>query len=538
MSDKKPIRDYRNSRAVLVGTSDYSHLTSVRAAANSLDRMASLLTSELCGWPRNRLSVIKNEHGPGNLPDRLITLFEDATDVALFYFVGHGQIDIEDQLCLGLVGSRLEPHRRASTSLQFQAVRRAMLGSRAKTKIIILDCCYAGLANKAVNTLGAAELLDRTAGTGAYTIAATSSYTAAWYESGPQRSAQTYFTKYFADLIESGIPDEAPALRLRTIFDHLRERLAHDQRPVPEDRIIDSAGDFLFAYNAAPSSAYVPDAQASAARLTDVSEIHNAIMSNLARRSYALLIRQLSLIDSLEQDAALESHRLTDLYRLDHLSTRMRRYVENLLLLADYEHGYSGGYRWSEPISLVDILRAAASEIEQYERMVLHAQPGIQVVGHAANDVIHLVAEIMENATLFSPESTKVYATALPPIGGGLVLDITDNGIGISKKNMADLNRRLDNPPIADVTVSRRMGMFVVGRLAARHGIRVRLRDAHPMGLTVQVWLPDKIITSESIPALASEITEESEGPTSEDGEYKDKEMVVEGGDEGPGYTA
>ena len=280
MTNKKPLREYRNSRAVLIGTSDYTHLPTVRAAANSLDRMSNLLTSGLCGWPKGQVSVIRNEQGPGNLPDRLITLFEDAADVALFYFVGHGQVDIEDQLCLGLVGSRTEPHRRASTSLQFHAVRRAMLGSPAKTKIIILDCCFAGLANKVANTLGPVDLLDRTAGTGAYTMAACSSYATAWFEDGPKRSAQTYFTKYLADLIESGIPDEASALRLRTIFDWLRETLARDRRPVPEDRSIDSAGDFLFAYNAAPSSAYAEDAAAATDPAAHVLENQNAILEN------------------------------------------------------------------------------------------------------------------------------------------------------------------------------------------------------------------------------------------------------------------
>lgn len=177
MTNRPPLHDYSHSRAVLIGTSNYTHLPPVSAAANSLDRLANVLTSDLCGWPREKISIFRNEPGPADLPDRLITLFEDAKDVALFYFVGHGQVDIEDDLCLGLVGSRLEPHRRASTSLQFHSVRRAMLGSPATAKIIILDCCYAGLANKPSNTLGTSDLLDKASGTGAYTMAACGSYT-------------------------------------------------------------------------------------------------------------------------------------------------------------------------------------------------------------------------------------------------------------------------------------------------------------------------------------------------------------------------
>jgi len=154
--------------------------------------------------------------------------------------------------------------------------------------------------------------------------------------------------------------------------------------------------------------------------------------------------------------------------------------------------------RWSQPVPLVDVLRAAISEIEQYERVVLNVQPGIVVVGQAVNDVVHLVAEIVENATTFSPEDTQVYITGQPLTSGGVLLDITDQGVGISEQEMAHANWRLDNPPVVDVAVSRRMGLFVVGRLAARHGIRVRLRHAQSGGLTALTWLPDSVASPES----------------------------------------
>ena len=201
----------------------------------------------------------------------------------------------------------------------------------------------------------------------------------------------------------------------------------------------------------------------------------NAMFINLSRRSQSLIERQLSLIDSLEQSEQ-DSGRLSSLFRLDHLATRMRRNSENLLVLA----GHEVTRRWSQPVPLVDVLRAAISEIEQYERVVLNVQPGIVVVGQAVNDVVHLVAEIVENATTFSPEDTQVYVSGQPLSSGGVLLDITDNGVGISDQEMAHANWRLDNPPVVDVAVSRRMGLFVVGRLAARHGVRVRLRHARP----------------------------------------------------------
>jgi Histidine kinase-, DNA gyrase B-, and HSP90-like ATPase len=125
-------------------------------------------------------------------------------------------------------------------------------------------------------------------------------------------------------------------------------------------------------------------------------------------------------------------------------------------------------------------------------------QPGIQVIGQAVNDIVHLVAEIVENATTFSPEDTQVYVTGQPLTSGGVLLDITDNGVGISEQEMAHANWRLDNPPVVDVAVSRRMGLFVVGRLAARHGVRVRLRHAQSGGLTALIWLPESVAAPES----------------------------------------
>jgi Caspase domain len=254
MTDLLPLlHDYARSRAVLVGNWDYTHLPPVPAAEYSLRRMGRLLTGPWCGWPADRVSVLGNKPGPGELPDLLLALFEDATDAALFYYVGHGQIDDEDQLCLGLASSRTEPHRRAATSLPFAAVRRALAHSPAATKILVLDCCFAGLACHRDHALGPRDdLLDKTTGTGAYTMAASSAYTTAWYETAPDvPEPQTYFTKYLADLIETGIPGQPANLTLHVLFTQLHDNLARDHRPAPQERSVDAARDFVFARNAA-----------------------------------------------------------------------------------------------------------------------------------------------------------------------------------------------------------------------------------------------------------------------------------------------
>jgi signal transduction histidine kinase len=216
----------------------------------------------------------------------------------------------------------------------------------------------------------------------------------------------------------------------------------------------------------------------------------NAMFVNLSRRTQSLVQRQIGLIDDLEQGEQ-DSERLGNLFRLDHLATRMRRNSENLLVLA----GHEGAQRWTEPVALVDVLRAAVSEIEQYERISLNVQPGISVRGQVVNDVVHMLAELLENATSFSSAEAPVTVSGHLLNSGGVLLDITDQGVGMPADDMKDANWRLDNPPVVDVAVSRRMGLFVVSRLASRHGIRVRMRPGTAGGLTALIWLPDEIVT-------------------------------------------
>ena len=214
----------------------------------------------------------------------------------------------------------------------------------------------------------------------------------------------------------------------------------------------------------------------------------NAMFVSLSRRSQSLIERLVRMIDALEQNEG-DPDRLSNLFAMDHLVTRMRRNSENLLLLA----GHESARKWSQPVALADVARAAVSEIEQYSRVSLRIQPGVAVSGQAVSDIVHLLAEVIENATIFSSKDTPVHISAQEVTSGGVLIEVADSGVGIPDSRLAEINWRLDNPPIIDVAVSRHMGLFAVARLAERHGVRVRLRARSPHGLTALVWLPDNV---------------------------------------------
>ncbi|MBC9711592.1 sensor histidine kinase [Streptomyces sp. TRM66268-LWL] len=215
----------------------------------------------------------------------------------------------------------------------------------------------------------------------------------------------------------------------------------------------------------------------------------NAIFTNLSRRNQSLIEGQLTLITDLENNEA-DPDQLENLFRLDHLATRMRRNGENLLVLA----GEEPGRRWDQPVPLVDVLRAASSEVEQYERIELTGVPEAEIHGRAVTDLVHLLAELLENATTFSSPQTKVRVTATRLPDGRIMIEIHDKGIGLTAEDFADINHKLANPPTVDAAISQRMGLFVVGRLADRHGVRVQLRPSgEQAGTTSLVMLPDVI---------------------------------------------
>ncbi len=215
----------------------------------------------------------------------------------------------------------------------------------------------------------------------------------------------------------------------------------------------------------------------------------NAIFTNLSMRNQSLIEGQLTLITDLENNEA-DPDQLENLFRLDHLATRMRRNGENLLILA----GEEPGRRWDQPVPLVDVLRAASSEVEQYERIELSGVSEAEIHGQAVTDLVHLLAELLENATTFSSPQTKVRVNATRLPDGRVMVEIHDKGIGLTAEDFADINHKLANPPTVDAAISQRMGLFVVGRLADRHNIRVQLRPSgEAAGTTSLIMLPDAI---------------------------------------------
>ena len=232
------------------------------------------------------------------------------------------------------------------------------------------------------------------------------------------------------------------------------------------------------------------DLSQSAASEEAVRSKVNTMYVNLSRRSQALVERQLRLIESLEHGEQ-DQQRLAGLSKLNRIAMRMHRNSQNLLVLVGQEPAMS----WNQPVTLAHLVEAALSEIEDYERVSFQIQPDIAVRGPAVHDAVHLLVELIDNATSFSAAEMPVHITARILTSGGALIDITDRGIGMAAKEMAYANQQLDNPPAPDIDVPKWMGLLVVARLAARHGIRVRLNAAELGGLTALVWLPDEILT-------------------------------------------
>ncbi|WP_062431085.1 sensor histidine kinase [Herbidospora daliensis] len=214
----------------------------------------------------------------------------------------------------------------------------------------------------------------------------------------------------------------------------------------------------------------------------------NKVFLNLARRNQSLLHRQLGILDGLERQTD-DPNLLEQLFGLDHLTTRMRRHAEGLIILS----GAVPGRGWREPVALFDVVRASVEEVEDYLRVDVNVPLHAKLVGPAVTDAIHLIAELVENATIFSPPHTRVTVHG-DLAARGFVLEIEDRGLGLNSEEMAAINERLADPPEFDLADSDRLGLFVVGRLAKRHDITVNLRPSPYGGTTAIVLIPVELV--------------------------------------------
>lgn len=230
--------------------------------------------------------------------------------------------------------------------------------------------------------------------------------------------------------------------------------------------------------------AVVRSAEGEAAARRGISEV----FVNLARRNQALLHRQLSLLDTMERRTEDPSE-LSDLFRLDHLATRMRRHAEGLVILA----GKSAGRGWRRPVPLVDVVRGAVAEVEDYPRVRVQPLPRVALLGSAVADVIHLLAEVVENATTFSPPQSPVRVSG-HAVANGFAIEVEDRGLGMTEEALRAANARLADPPEFDPSDSAQLGLFVVARLAERHGIQVTLRPSPYGGTTAIALIPGSLI--------------------------------------------
>ncbi|CAM5577782.1 histidine kinase (Fragment) OS=Streptomyces microflavus OX=1919 GN=G3I39_17860 PE=4 SV=1 [Streptomyces microflavus] len=227
----------------------------------------------------------------------------------------------------------------------------------------------------------------------------------------------------------------------------------------------------------------------AAVKQADMRRGVSEVFVNLARRNQVLLHRQLTLLDTMERRTE-NSDELADLFRLDHLTTRMRRHAEGLVILS----GAAPSRQWRKPIQLMDVVRAAVAEVEDYERIEVRRLPRIGVGGPAVADLTHLIAELLENATVFSPPHTAVQVLG-ERVSNGFTLEIHDRGLGMPPEVLLDANLRLAETPDFELSDTDRLGLFVVSRLAQRQNVRVSLQKSPYGGTTAVVFIPAALLT-------------------------------------------
>jgi signal transduction histidine kinase len=256
----------------------------------------------------------------------------------------------------------------------------------------------------------------------------------------------------------------------------------------------DEVGEVAAAFNTAQRTAV-----AAALREAETRQGVRSVFLNIARRSQVIVHRQLQVLDEAERMAD-DPEQLKILFQLDHLATRGRRNAENLIILA----GEQAGRQWRHPIPLRDVVRSAVAETENYTRVEVTGLPDVAVIGAAVADIVHLIAELVDNGTAFSPRESTVEVRG-NRAGRGVVVQVEDQGLGIEESQLAALNEMLHEPPdfnVMALSAESRVGLFVVARLAERHGIKVSLRESDFGGTCAVVLIPADRIVDESEPTV------------------------------------
>jgi signal transduction histidine kinase len=354
-------------------------------------------------------------------------------------------------------------------------------------------------------------LWQRTAATYASNLKVMLTKSPAWIQSQVTSSARSALTTLIVAaslgllaVIASIVFSLLMGRRLLRRLDGLRRsalELAHDRLPAVMARLRDG--------ETVDVDAEAPPSEAGADEIDQVREAFNTVhraaveaavdeanlrrgvsevFRNLARRSQALLHRQLDLLDGMERRAE-EPEQLEDLFRIDHLTTRMRRHAEGLIVLS----GDSAGRGWRQPVSFINVLRAAVAEVEDYARVRVEVHSKAALVGPAVADVVHLLAELIENATVFSPPNTAVRVQG-ELVGRGFAVEVEDRGLGLAEERREEINRDLAGLPAFDLAGSDRLGLFIAGRLAHRHDINVALRSSVYGGTTAVVIIPTNLV--------------------------------------------
>jgi signal transduction histidine kinase len=302
--------------------------------------------------------------------------------------------------------------------------------------------------------------------------------------------------------------------RFARLLSRETDRLAATARHLADERlprIVEALRDGENAEQAMADAGTTPSPRASVTEIAEVAaavaSMHHAavaaaaaeaglrngfqeILVSLGKRNQSLLHRQLRIIDTLEQQASSPAA-LAELFTLDHLTTRMRRHAESLTILS----GAASGRTWSGPVQVIDIMRAATAEVEDYTRVTVISDSEEAVAASSVTDMIHLLAELIENATLFSPSSTRVEVRG-ERVANGFAIEVEDRGLGIPADQLRQLNAQLADPPDFHQADADRLGLFVAGRLAARHGVQVSLTPSPYRGTKAVVVLPDDIVVA------------------------------------------